>query len=113
EAEPLVGWVATGWRRRDPARQIRAERTGPMFRFLTVISAGFRDQKSVVSNVSGLRRGAVGFDVSTGRIRQRIIVLREQVLTGPVGWLPNLDDDGGDEDSGPGADEEVLSRSEV
>lgn len=113
ETEPLVGWVASGWRRREAATQIRAERTGTKFRFVTVISAGFRDQKPVVSNVSGLPRGAVGFDVSTGRIRQRIVVLRERVLTGPVGWLPKLDDDGGDEVRGPVENEEVLSRSEI
>lgn len=91
ETEPLAGWVATGWKVREPASQVRVERTGTKFRFVSVISAGYRDHVPVVTNVSGLPKGILGFDVTTGRSELRMLILRDEVLTGPIGWLPNFD----------------------
>nr|WP_246482778.1 heparinase II/III family protein [Brachybacterium halotolerans] len=83
EEDPLVGWVATGWREREPAPLLSARRQGTRFRFVTAIVPGFRSNKPTVTNVQGLPKGFIGLDVDTGRATERILISANSVSVCP------------------------------
>lgn len=80
EAEPLSGWVATGWRQKAAASRVALRKSGTAFRFITVLAAGFRDSELLVSGVRDLPPGVIGLDISTGRARERILLTEDGVM---------------------------------
>lgn len=88
QEKPLAGWVANGWKVRTPAAQVSITKTGSRVRSTTVLAAGYKDGEVQIDRARDLPRGMLGFDVSTGRVDQRLILDGDNVLVRPKGWVP-------------------------
>ena len=73
EEEPFDGWVATGWKEKEPASAVLARKQGTHFRFITVIAAGKGDHPRIES-FPGAKKGAVLLRVTTHRLSELVEV---------------------------------------
>lgn len=73
EDEPFDGWVATGWKTKEPAPAVLARKHGTRFRFITVIAAG-KGNHPQIETLPGARKGAVLLRVTTHRLSELVEV---------------------------------------
>lgn len=74
---PVAGWVATGWKQREPAPSLQFTKKGERFRFITFISAGFRGADPQLELVRDAPAGELRFRIQTGRIAEQIVITPE------------------------------------
>lgn len=73
EEKPFDGWVATGWKVKEPATTVLARKNGTHFRFITVIGAGKGDHPRI-ETFPGAKKGAVLLRVTTHRLSELVEV---------------------------------------
>lgn len=73
ESEPFDGWVATGWKKKEPASAVLARKRGTHFRVITVVAAGKGDHPQI-ETLPGAKKGAVLLRVTTHRLSELVEV---------------------------------------
>lgn len=73
ENDPFDGWVATGWKTKEPAPAVLARKHGTHFRFITVIAVGKGDHPRI-ETLPGASKGAVLLRVTTHRLSELVEV---------------------------------------
>lgn len=72
--DPISGWVATGWKTREPAPTLRFAKTGTRFRFVTLLAAGFRGAEPTMQMVKHDTKGELRIRVDTGRVAEELAI---------------------------------------
>jgi len=72
--DPVAGWVATGWKKREPAPALRFAKTGQRFRFITLIAAGFRGADPTMELVRNAPEGELRLRIETGRVAEQVVI---------------------------------------
>lgn len=79
--EPINGWVSTGWKSRQPATSLKFIKTGPRFRFVTVLCPSFSGEPPVVRRIDGGPEGALVVEVDNGAYKESISITDSGVQT--------------------------------